>query len=656
MARRFSQHDMKNKIGHIIFLLLVFVTTTTYGQQAEYNSGNNWVHPGTLKQTGMNFINSPAGILMNNGTVWYTGDFHNDGEVNYDTSFAPYPGLSRFQGTSSQTLSGNGHSSFYNLLFSGASFSLQQNITVSHQIDFDKGIIAAQQTTPATMMNTLQMLAGSSWINASDACHVDGFVQKTGNTAFVFPIGSGGYYRPVALGATAAVTNVFAARYIYADPSLDGYLRTRKTGDVGEISDKEYWIVLRSAGSSTPQLTLTWDTHKTSAPVPTDLSKLQVVRWDGTQWICEGNIATTGDASQGSVTANVTGYGVFALATVFSNVFALNDTFDVVQNSVLKASVSANDTVSVGTNTWSVLSLPLHGSLTMRANGSFTYTPDADYSGTDSFTYTLSDALGGSSTATASVAVLPVTNYLKVDKSSSEPVLQSDGTFTWKYFITMTNVQTTAIDSVRVTDDLSKVFSAPVDFEVTSISATGGLISNGLYDGVSRTDLLLDVSSLPANSKDSVTIELKVNPHDYVGAVYNQAQFEGTLNVFGTVSNLLSDDPTNTGSTDYRRPTVTNIPAVAVIIPNGFSPNNDGFNDTFVITASSDLQVSLEVFNRWGAGVYKNTNYQNDWDGKGTGALLGSDLLEGTYYYIIETTHSITREVKKYSGFITLKR
>jgi gliding motility-associated-like protein len=268
----------------------------------------------------------------------------------------------------------------------------------------------------------------------------------------------------------------------------------------------------------------------------------------------------------------------------------------------------------------------------------------------------LADASGSSSSATATITIQPISGYLLVNKHSSEPVLQGDGTFIWKYFISMTNVQTSPIDNVHVTDDLSKVFASPISFTVTGITATGNLNANTLYDGVNHTNLLVDVSSLAANTKDSVTIELKVDPHEYVGPVYNQAEFDGTLGVLGMVSNVLSDDPANTGSTAARRPTVTNIPLIDIKIPNAFSPNNDGFNDTFVINTSSDVQVSLEVFNRWGAQVYKNKSYQNEWDGKGTGTLLGSNLSEGTYYYTVETTHKITHEVKKYSGFITLKR
>ncbi|SDE72331.1 Ig-like domain-containing protein, partial [Ruegeria marina] len=48
-----------------------------------------------------------------------------------------------------------------------------------------------------------------------------------------------------------------------------------------------------------------------------------------------------------------------------------------------------------------------HGAVSF-SDGSLTYTPDADFNGTDSFTYTLSDGQGGSTTATVTVTVSPV--------------------------------------------------------------------------------------------------------------------------------------------------------------------------------------------------------------------------------------------------------
>jgi len=60
------------------------------------------------------------------------------------------------------------------------------------------------------------------------------------------------------------------------------------------------------------------------------------------------------------------------------------------------------------------------------------------------------------------------------------------------------------------------------------------------------------------------------------------------------------------------------------LIPNVFTPNGDGKNDTFV-PGITCLPTDLKIFNRWGQVVYNQKNYQNTWDGK--------DLPEGIYYY-----------------------
>jgi VCBS repeat-containing protein len=48
---------------------------------------------------------------------------------------------------------------------------------------------------------------------------------------------------------------------------------------------------------------------------------------------------------------------------------------------------------------------PSHGSTMLKTDGSFTYTPDRDYAGTDTFTYTASDGAGVSGTATVTITV-----------------------------------------------------------------------------------------------------------------------------------------------------------------------------------------------------------------------------------------------------------
>ncbi|MDH3717439.1 MAG: cadherin-like domain-containing protein, partial [Planctomycetota bacterium] len=51
---------------------------------------------------------------------------------------------------------------------------------------------------------------------------------------------------------------------------------------------------------------------------------------------------------------------------------------------------------------------PANGTLTLNSDGTFTYTPTADFNGADAFTYRISDGNGGSATATVTLTVSPL--------------------------------------------------------------------------------------------------------------------------------------------------------------------------------------------------------------------------------------------------------
>src|SRR5262249_4376768 len=51
---------------------------------------------------------------------------------------------------------------------------------------------------------------------------------------------------------------------------------------------------------------------------------------------------------------------------------------------------------------------PSHGNLSINTDGSFTYTPDANYNGSDSFDYTIDDGHGAADSATVSITINPV--------------------------------------------------------------------------------------------------------------------------------------------------------------------------------------------------------------------------------------------------------
>jgi hypothetical protein len=68
--------------------------------------------------------------------------------------------------------------------------------------------------------------------------------------------------------------------------------------------------------------------------------------------------------------------------------------------------VLANDTdADLDVLTATVVTGPAHGTLTLNANGGFTYTPEADFSGADAFTYKAGDGFADSAAATASLVI-----------------------------------------------------------------------------------------------------------------------------------------------------------------------------------------------------------------------------------------------------------
>jgi hypothetical protein len=78
--------------------------------------------------------------------------------------------------------------------------------------------------------------------------------------------------------------------------------------------------------------------------------------------------------------------------------------------------VLGNDTDANGDGLTAILvSGPAHGALALQSDGSFAYTPPADFHGTDSFTYKAADGTLQSASATVSVAVTPVNDPPSAD-------------------------------------------------------------------------------------------------------------------------------------------------------------------------------------------------------------------------------------------------
>jgi gliding motility-associated-like protein len=94
--------------------------------------------------------------------------------------------------------------------------------------------------------------------------------------------------------------------------------------------------------------------------------------------------------------------------------------------------------------------------------------------------------------------------------------------------------------------------------------------------------------------------------------------------------------------------TVTVRPAIR--IPNAFTPNGDGENDTWQIEFIEQFpDNTVTVFNRWGNRIFSAENYSraNEWRGD----INGQPAPVGTYYYVVVTKGPLG---KSYAGSITI--
>ncbi|MES2377281.1 MAG: gliding motility-associated C-terminal domain-containing protein [Bacteroidota bacterium] len=84
-----------------------------------------------------------------------------------------------------------------------------------------------------------------------------------------------------------------------------------------------------------------------------------------------------------------------------------------------------------------------------------------------------------------------------------------------------------------------------------------------------------------------------------------------------------------------------------VVVPNTFTPNGDGSNDTWDIAAIGSFSGSVvTVYNREGLPIFKSTGYIKAWDGTYNGKLMPF----GTYYYVIDLKNG----TKPMSGWLAI--
>jgi len=206
---------------------------------------------------------------------------------------------------------------------------------------------------------------------------------------------------------------------------------------------------------------------------------------------------------------------------------------------------------------------------------------------------------------------------LSVLKVSERRLINEGDVF--DYTITVENRSGNPATQVQVKDAL------PGELQYVGIDEA--INSNAQYEADTRT-VTWGIGNLPGFGKAELKIKVKSTTHGVVRNTANVtgAEYDGNL--------------ANNTSTDVKE-------IMGLQIPNVFTPNGDGVNDTFVIPQLTNYPDNeIIIFNRWGNSVYQKSGYLNDWTGEG--------LNEGTYFYILKVRSK--DKVDVYKGYITLLR
>jgi len=224
-----------------------------------------------------------------------------------------------------------------------------------------------------------------------------------------------------------------------------------------------------------------------------------------------------GDSTSGTVEfldsdGNVTGTMTFAeienlILPPNNGPTANDDTYTLDEDGSVTFNPLLNDTDPDGdTLTLDGASDPANGTLTDNGDGTYTYTPDPDFNGTDSVTYTIDDGNGGTDTATVTFTVAPV---------NDDPVANDDAAST--NYETPVTIDVLGNDT-DVDGDTLNVLGTPTSADGTVVVNPDGTITftpnNGfegdatinyeIADGNGGTDTAAVIVTVGANPLDGI--------------------------------------------------------------------------------------------------------------------------------------------------------
>ncbi len=216
-------------------------------------------------------------------------------------------------------------------------------------------------------------------------------------------------------------------------------------------------------------------------------------------------------------------------------------------------------------------------------------------------------------------------NGVKTPHNSST-IIKPNTSGIYIYTVTGTNIYNcSSTETVQVTvNPLPLVYAG----EDTTIDIGSSLVLNGIGDA--------PVGFI--SSSDGVNLNCNYCPTVSVSPINNVCYILEGISSFGCVNR---DEICVKINKDWD-----------IFIPNAFTPNNDGINDTFTPVGFGIDEIKLSIYNRWGVEIFKSNKGNIGWNGKHEGNMCE----QGIYTYMIEIVTMSGENIIKTGNVLLLSK
>jgi gliding motility-associated-like protein len=556
----------------------------------------------------------------------------------------------------------------------------------------------------------------SGHIATENQYHYVKWVTGTNSGNYIFPFGvsnNASDYIPFTFNKTVNTNNEITVSTWGTNPQNMPHAAATNVGPVTQMTGfadsvvaaiDRFWDITAS-NAVTANLTFSYLGSENTTAFPNDTIKAQ--HWNGTSWDPQagpGNLGVTSGVGTVGPIPNQTTFSPWILTVIpnctdaeftYNSPFCENDTTTVLPT-ILPGSAagifsSSSSNISLNSTTGQI-----------------------DLTNSSAGTYMIYNTVAATNTCPQKVDSFEITIYPVATSQANVAICQGDSVYVGgsyqntagTYFDTLSTVNgcdsiiftTVTVNPVPQQISFTDTTLCFVDLPVNYYSSTTDTLywysdaqgnnliftSNSFTPSISGggvfTYYYQSMSNGCSNQMDSVTVTVynpiaSINASPTSGVIPLDVDFSTTTNSNYTYSWNLGDGTTDNNATvshtydslgNYLVTltvtegfcsatdtiTIEVFGESVLVVPNIFTPNNDGVNDVFRVESENLSSLTGTIWNRWGELIFQLENEKSYWDGRNS---AGVEVPDGTYFYVINAK-GIDGKEYELKGSVTIVR